>query len=245
MTYDYRNLPVVVEQDGGAKLLYHYDGSGQRIYEKVEDGSGSVAREVHHVRSSGGEVVAVLDGDGTLKHWNVLGGTTVGRWEADASGSGYSRRYYVVDHLGSVRQTLGEDGTPISGADYYPFGLVMPGRSMTSGTPTREGFTGHEKDEETGWNYAGARYLDPVIGRWMAVDPLAELSPGLTPYHYVRNNPLAFIDPTGLREISNEQCLEQAAEVAGDGTGNTSYLDDGDWCNIRPRGQHRAVAPSE
>ena len=195
MTYDHRNLPVVVEQAGGATLLYRYDASGQRVYEKVEDASGSVAREAHHVRSSSGGVVAVLEGDGAVKHWNVLGGTTVGRWEA--GGSGYSRRYYVTDHLGSVRQTLGEEGTPIGGTDYYPFGLEMPGRSMTQGAPTRENFTGHELDSETGLLYAGARYLDPAIGRWMSVDPRAEWYPGMSPYNYAGNNPITNYDPNG------------------------------------------------
>jgi uncharacterized protein RhaS with RHS repeats len=39
---------------------------------------------------------------------------------------------------------------------------------------------------------------DPVIGRFNSVDPMAHLYPGYTPYHYVLNNSLSFIDPTGL-----------------------------------------------
>ena len=44
----------------------------------------------------------------------------------------------------------------------------------------------------------GARMLDPALGRWMNIDPLAENSLDLNPYHFVANNPLIFIDPDGM-----------------------------------------------
>ncbi|MHC5202761.1 RHS repeat-associated core domain-containing protein [Myroides sp. LJL119] len=44
----------------------------------------------------------------------------------------------------------------------------------------------------------GARNYNPAIGRWMSVDPLAEQFPNWNPYHYVHNNPINLIDPTGM-----------------------------------------------
>jgi len=46
--------------------------------------------------------------------------------------------------------------------------------------------------------YYGARYYDPRISIFVSVDPLAEEFEGWTPYHYVHNNPINLIDPTGM-----------------------------------------------
>lgn len=51
---------------------------------------------------------------------------------------------------------------------------------------------------ETRLYYYGARYYDPHSGPgWLSVDPLAEKFPDQSPYSFVFNNPLRFVDPDG------------------------------------------------
>ena len=70
---------------------------------------------------------------------------------------------------------------------------------MSDEAGTIQKFTGKELDDEHGIDlyYFGARYHDPVNGRFISVDPLAEENAGWSPYSYSKNNPLNRIDPDG------------------------------------------------
>jgi len=66
------------------------------------------------------------------------------------------------------------------------------------------GFTGHMKDSETGLNYMQARYYDPVIGRFLSVDPMGMMDMDMNPgyfnrFAYTFNNPINLIDPDGMQ----------------------------------------------
>ena len=68
---------------------------------------------------------------------------------------------------------------------------------------TRYKFNGKELDPQTGYYYFGARYYDPVVSRWLSIDPLAERYPGFSPYNYTANNPVMLVDPDGRKFTNN------------------------------------------
>lgn len=58
--------------------------------------------------------------------------------------------------------------------------------------------SGKEKDEETGYGYFGARYMDhELMSSFISLDRFAEKYPSMSPYHYCMWNPIKFIDPSG------------------------------------------------
>ena len=66
-------------------------------------------------------------------------------------------------------------------------------------------FTGKEKDEETGYGYFGARYMDhELMTMWLSVDPLADKYPNISPYAYCAWNPVKLVDPDGNDWYQNE-----------------------------------------
>ena len=59
-------------------------------------------------------------------------------------------------------------------------------------------FNGKEKDEETGYGYFGARYMDhELMTMWLSVDPMADKYPSISPYAYCAWNPVKLVDPDG------------------------------------------------
>ena len=58
--------------------------------------------------------------------------------------------------------------------------------------------TGKERDEETGYGYFGARYMDhELMSMWLSIDPMADKYPNISPYAYCAWNPVKLVDPDG------------------------------------------------
>ncbi len=85
--------------------------------------------------------------------------------------------------------------------DYFPFGSLMDGRGLASGSVYRYGFNGMEKDDEVagdGNSYSTEfRQFDPRLGRWFSIDPQSESFPNESPYGFVFNNPITSTDKKG------------------------------------------------
>ena len=105
--------------------------------------------------------------------------------------------YYHPDHLGSSSYITNLEGEVVQHIEYVPFGEVfVEERNNIWNTPYL--FNAKEFDEETGLYYYGARYYDPRLGLWITTDPLQEKYYDISTYCYAYNNPIRYVDPTGM-----------------------------------------------
>ena len=125
--------------------------------------------------------------------------------------------YAIRDHLGNTRLMFTDkdgDGTIEQGAGeilqenhYYPFGMRMDGRWQNDASVADNAYqyNGKELNEDFGldWLDYGARWYDPAVGRWGAVDPLAGDYESWSPFNYVLGNPIGLVDPDGMAPCGN------------------------------------------
>ncbi len=223
-TYDAMNNRVVKKvTTEGNEIITHY----------VRDATGNVMGVYETTNAE------TADATTTFKEASIYAGSRMGMSTPNlalssssdndaytSSDNKYTRTlgeksYELSDHLGNVRAVVSDvknpdDNTTIadlqSATDYYPYGMAMPGRDYSS-SDYRYGYQGKEKDNElkgNGNSYDfGARLLDPRVGRWLSLDPLAEKYLDQSPYISMDDNPICLTDPTGMgtKEQNNETVI--------------------------------------
>ncbi len=109
--------------------------------------------------------------------------------------------YLQLNHLGAPVVETNASGTDISRHHYMPFGEELP--VVSQNTTNKRQFTGHERDDETSFDYMLARYYSSALDRFTAVDPSRmgiDLRDPQTwnRYTYALNNPINNVDLNGL-----------------------------------------------
>ncbi|WP_146865113.1 RHS repeat-associated core domain-containing protein, partial [Chitinophaga cymbidii] len=101
---------------------------------------------------------------------------------------------------------VGLPGPVLEETHYYPFGLTMQG--ISSKAPgkleNKYKFTGQLLDDDLGWNTYQMKWrtMDPQIGRFLQVDPLASSYVHNSTYAYAENKVTTGIDLEGLEWVS-------------------------------------------
>lgn len=104
--------------------------------------------------------------------------------------------YYHGDHLGSAHWVTDFSGVPVQYIHYAPYGELISSQAI-AGYDERYKFTGKERDEESGYDYFGARFYSSPLSFWLSVDPLTGKYPNISPYAYCAWNPVKYTDPDG------------------------------------------------
>jgi len=150
--------------------------------------------------------------------------TSEGRMYWDNNHHLFYAEYFIKDHLGNVRDVITTNpyysNSIIQITDYYPFGLEIQDINASDNLQLYNSKE-LQTDAKLWWYDYGARFYDPQLGRWHSVDPMAEKHFGFTPYNYVLDNPIRFIDVMGLD--TNIYLFDQANRPADNGTAGTSY----------------------
>ncbi len=196
ISYNILNLPQTITKKDGSTVVYIYDAAGMKLRKLFTPaGASTITTEyVNGVEYDNSATVSFIQ-------------TEEGRARNGGGGS-YKYEYDLKDHLGNTRITVTWNPTDaatqltpynLQRQDYYAFGYTIQSLQGTIVAPKNEYlYNGKELQEETGLYDYGARLYDPLIGRWNAVDPLAELNKRWSPYAYTLNNPTRFIDPDGM-----------------------------------------------
>jgi RHS repeat-associated protein len=119
--------------------------------------------------------------------------------------SAEAKLYFVhVDHLNTPRLAADDQQRTVWRWDQAePFGSNPPDENP-SGLGALEfplRLLGQYFDRETGLHYNYFRDYDPQTGRYVESDPIG-LAGGLNTYSYVGGNPISYIDPDGLQQMS-------------------------------------------
>jgi len=179
LTYNHLNLPETAGK-AGMSLVYTYDATGKKL---SKNANGSIRNYVDGI---------AYKPDNTIDFIHTEEGI------ARNSGGNYVYEYNLTDHLGNVRYSFNQNGTKLQSDDYYAFGKRKTPAFLSS-TDNKYLYNGKELQEELDGQYDyGARFYDPVIGRFNTIDPLSEISRRNNAYNYALNNPIRFIDVDGM-----------------------------------------------
>lgn len=199
-SWDYEDRLEQASLSGGVVVNYSYDALGRRV--QRTSSTGATTRFIY----DGVDVIRDLDGAGATVADYVNGSSLDQKLQQKVGGTS---SYFLADHLQTSRLLTDASGLISASVSYDSFGNIA-----TGGVPTRYTFTGREHDAETALMYYRARWYDSNQGRFDSEDPIG-LSGGINMYVYVKNSPIMFADPSGLRPCCDKpwtdcyaQCIE-------------------------------------
>ncbi|WP_265583775.1 RHS repeat domain-containing protein [Chitinimonas koreensis] len=180
---------------GTRSYTFLYDFDHQRVQETDSLG-GRVTYTINPRLDLGHGYQRVVETAGTTEKVYVsVGGRNVALIE---TGLKSGTKWMHHDHLGSVIAVTDEAGAVVARYRYDPWGNQV--RSAGSVDPTRRGYTGHEEIDGLGLVNMNGRVYDPVVARFLSVDPVLQDASNWQNYNrysYVLNNPLMLTDPSG------------------------------------------------
>ena len=202
-----------------ARDSFRYGPDGARYFKKSEwaaESGGTTTTKTSRKYYVGAYEKTVTAGGETVERTRIgdsvvhVRTTSAGMMPTATSVFEYAHR----DHLGSVEAVTDASGNELIVLGYDPYGerrkndwtgqltdTEIESLLNAQGERVSRGFTRHEHLDRTGLIHMNGRMYDPRLGRFLSPDPIIgdpTSSQSWNLYSYVGNNPLSYVDPTGL-----------------------------------------------
>lgn len=210
--YNLLNLPDTIQFQNGNQIINSYLADGRKmktVYKTYKSSLVVPQDSVYHGNLSYNTSIDEWNGHYMYRSFYGQGlkmfmiQTPEGYIGADYSSIDYHRNYayyyYVHDHLGNVRITRNSQEYNVDQSlEYYPSGVLFDRSTEKSRQPYM--FGGKELVNMHGLNEYDfiSRWQDPVVSSFTSMDLLCEKYYSVSPYVYCMNNPIKFVDPTGM-----------------------------------------------
>ncbi|QIK54263.1 RHS repeat-associated core domain-containing protein [Dysgonomonas sp. HDW5B] len=203
IAYNYLNLPneLFIENDNiKAKNTYTYTADGSKLKVVHESDPKQKEAPVSGTTGANGEysqihtmdyVGNMIYEEGSLKRILLSNG-----YYDNEDKKFY---FYISDHLGNNRIVADASGTVIQSNQYYPFGMAFAESTTAEQSSQPYKYNGKELDDTHGLNWYdySTRFYDPGYITTPTPDAHSENYYNWSPYVYVGNNPMKYIDPLG------------------------------------------------
>jgi RHS repeat-associated protein len=203
--YDHEDRPISITRNG-VTTTYIYDGIGIR----TKAVTGTQTHNYHY--DPIGKLVFETDTIGQIIAYYIYSGVRLSAMKY--SSVSY---FYHFDNTGNTIALTDGSGNINLAYAYEPFGRVSNKSSSIPNPFTYVGAYG-VMDEGGGLYFMKNRYYDGKTGRFIQRDPIGFVG-GNNLYTYVENQPVDFIDPIGLEEVSPKiKAVTAGANLAIGGT---------------------------
>jgi RHS repeat-associated protein len=187
ISYNIFNLPDTIKSDKGM-IVNQYLADGTLLRRSIFDEDENEIKRIDYQGEFlfvNGKLAKVFTEEGYYEPTEVT----------KTKKSDFGTYFYTLqDHLGHTRVVVDEEENVLQETAYYPYGGVIEG--LSTKTKYNYLYTGKELVDDFGLNWYDhhARYYDPEVGRWWAIDPALQAS---SPYMAMGNNPMMMVDEDG------------------------------------------------
>jgi RHS repeat-associated protein len=192
-TFDPLNRLIKAKKEN-IDIEFTYDAIGRRINKNVIDNGWFGNSYQENYLYDGNVEIGAFDLKGSSKNLKVLSYYPT-KSISKPIAIEINRSVYlpIVDVQGNIIKLISSRGFTKEENDFTSFGENID-KDISVLNPWK--YQGKRLDPELNLLYFGKRYYDPVIARWISIDPVG-FEDSLNLYQYVKNNPFKFVDPYG------------------------------------------------